>query len=87
MQEQIDALKTRMSAVEDEVKDIRSRQSAYVDKHNGLEISFTEMRADLHHVRKAVDEIKSGINKAIWTFIGGFILAAVAWIVAGGLAL
>lgn len=62
-----------VGALKRDVADMRTRQA----------VQQVETRA----TREVVDEMRADVKKLLWLIIGGFIAAAIAFIVRGGLSL
>lgn len=50
-----------------------------------LEKDLAVTQSQLEALQKRQDNLSGGINRGLWILGGGFITAAVSWIVSGGL--
>lgn len=64
---------------------IAERQDTMIREHYKLEAELVELKNDMYHVRKSLDNLNNNINKILFIIGGGFIMAFVTWIVGGGL--
>ena len=67
------------------VAEIKDTQAKYVREHHQLELKLLEMKGDIHYIKQSQDKLLGNLNKVLFIIGGGFITAAVAWIVGGGL--
>lgn len=81
-----------MELVEKELEDLKSAiaeiketQAKYVREHHQLELKLLEMRGDIHYIKENQDKLLGNLNKVLFIIGGGFIAAAVTWIVGGGM--
>ena len=78
--------KSPVDILREDVTLIKERQLFYMAEHHNLEKEVVKIKADLEYIKKSQDSLNSNINKILFIIGGGFIMAAVAWVVGGGLA-
>jgi len=71
VKEHLDALKDRMSRLEQE--------------QHKIDIQLVSIRSDLFYLKSGQDSLNINLSKFLWIMGGGFIAAIVSWIVKGGM--
>ena len=60
-------------------------EDAELERIRKLETQCALMSQALDQQQQKLDNLNSGINRGLWIIGGGFIAAAVSWVVKGGL--
>ena len=71
VKEHLDALKDRMSRLEQE--------------QHKIDIQLVSIKSDLFYLKSGQDSLNINLSKFLWIIGGGFIAAIVSWIVKGGM--
>jgi cell division septum initiation protein DivIVA len=71
VKEHLDALKDRMSRLEQE--------------QHKIDIQLVSIKSDLFYLKSGQDSLNINLSKFLWIIGGGFIAALVSWIVKGGM--
>lgn len=70
-----------MSTVEELERKVESEQ----ERIRKLETQLAVMESQQKDILSKITNLSGGINRGLWILGGGFITAAVAWVVNGGL--
>lgn len=60
-------------------------ERAELERIRKLETQCALLQQSLDNQQKKLDNLSSGINRGLWIIGGGFIAAAVSWVVKGGM--
>ena len=60
-------------------------ERAELERIRKLETQCALMSQTIDQQQKKLDNLSSGINRGLWIIGGGFIAAAVSWVVKGGM--
>ena len=60
-------------------------EGAELERIRKLETQCALMSQTIDQQQKKLDNLSSGINRGLWIIGGGFIAAAVSWVVKGGM--
>lgn len=78
--------KPQVDILREEVALLKERQLFYMAEHHNLEKQVVKMQADIEYIKKSQDNVNANLNKVLFIIGGGFIMAAVSWVIGGGLA-
>ena len=85
VEQEIDYIKGELKSIKKDVEQIRSKQASYVEAHHSLEKEMVELKSDIKYIKAGQDSLNSNINRVLFIIGGGFITAAVMWVIRGGL--
>lgn len=76
---------TRIENLEIDMRELKTNQGTYINKHHELDKEMVSIKADLAYIRGGFDKLGGNINKLLFTIASAFVVAIVAFIVNGGL--
>ena len=71
--------------MKDKLTALRVRLDNLEGEHHKFDKQIVEMRADLHYIKVSQDTLNANLSRFLWIVGGGFIAAAVGFIIKGGL--
>lgn len=78
-----------MSSELDELRNMILSNKARLDsiekEQHRIDKQLVEIKADLHYIKTSQDSLNANLSKFLWIVGGGFIAAAVSFIIKGGL--
>lgn len=51
-----------------------------------MRLELGGLKKDILYIKEGTEKLNSNIDRVLWIIGGGFIMAAVAWVIKGGLA-
>ena len=85
VEQEIDYIKDELKSIKKDVEQIRAKQASYVEAHHTLEKEMVELKSDIKYIKSGQDSLNNNINKVLFIVGGGFITAAVMWVIRGGM--
>ncbi len=70
-----------------EIASLKATQSELVQNQHRVELQMAAMAANLQYIKEAQERSAAMFRQILFIIGGGFIAAAVAWVVGGGLSL
>jgi|TARA_B110000503_G_C7092693_1_gene390127 hypothetical protein len=71
--------------VKDELNALKDRMSALEQEQHKIDIQLVSIKSDLFYLRAGQDSLNNNLSKFLWILGGGFLASIVSWVLRGGL--
>jgi predicted nucleic acid-binding Zn-ribbon protein len=71
--------------VKEELNALKNRMSALEQEQHKIDIQLVSIKSDLFYLRAGQDNLNSNLSKFLWIIGGGLLASIVSWVLKGGL--